>query len=127
MTATPRPTAVVSLFFLPVFLPVFLPICLPVFLATLALPMADALAVDVSDLDLRVTDADIQPSVKLRQFDNRTVEEYSVNNNVYMMKITPSAGAPYYLVDQDGSGDMSWSRGTPGPNLQVPQWALMHW
>jgi hypothetical protein len=112
MTAKPKPRlpAVVLLFSL----------------LALALPMAASLAVDVVDLDLRVTDADIQPSVTLKQFDNRRVEEYSVNNNVYMLKITPAAGAPYYLVDQDGSGDMSWNRG-PGPNLQVPQWALMRW
>ena len=48
----------------------------------------------VVDLDLRVTDADIAPSVKIKEFDNRTVEEYSVNNNTYMVKITPAAGAP---------------------------------
>jgi hypothetical protein len=84
-------------------------------------------AADLSELDLRVTDADIRPSVTLKQYDNRTVEEYSVNNHLYMLKITPSVGAPYYLVDQDGSGDMSWRRGPPGPNLQVPQWTLIRW
>ncbi len=92
----------------------------------LALPIT-AVAVDLSEFDLRVTDADIQPSVTLKEFDNRTVEEYRINNNVYMIRITPSVGAPYYLVDQDGSGDMSWSRGPPGPNLQVPQWTLFRW
>ena len=95
---------------------------LPVLLASRLL-----VAVDLSELDLRVTDADIQPSVTLRQYDNRAVEEYRVNNNVYMLKVTPSAGAPYYLVDQDGSGDMAWRRDRPGGNLQVPQWALIRW
>jgi hypothetical protein len=81
----------------------------------------------VADLDLRVTSADITPSVNIREFDNRTVEEYSVNNNTYMVKITPTAGAPYYLVDEDGSGEMAWKRGAPDVENTVPQWTLLSW
>jgi hypothetical protein len=81
----------------------------------------------LSELDLRVTESDIQPQVRVKDFDNRRVEEYSVNNNVYMVKITPNAGAPYYLLDQDGSGDMEWNRGQPGRDIQVPQWTLFSW
>lgn len=81
----------------------------------------------VAELDLRVRDADIRPQVQIRSHENRTVEEYSVNGNVYMVKITPAAGAPYYLIDDDGSGDMSWSRGGPAMDTRVPQWALMTW
>ena len=58
---------------------------------------------------------------------NRTVEEYSVNNNTYMVKITPTAGAPYYLVDEDGSGEMAWKRGAPDVENTVPQWTLLSW
>ncbi|MGD8206615.1 MAG: DUF2782 domain-containing protein [Thiohalocapsa sp.] len=81
----------------------------------------------LSGLDLRVTDADIAPAVTIREYDNRTVQEYSVNNNTYMVKITPTVGAPYYLVDEDGSGDMAWRRPTPGIENSVPQWTLMSW
>ena len=80
-----------------------------------------------SDLDLRVTPDDLQPSVTVKEYKNRTVEEYSVNHNTYMMKITPSAGAPYYLVDEDGSGDMTWRRGGPDLTNNVPQWTLLSW
>lgn len=98
-----------------------LALMLTVTLATSAAPPA------LSALDLQVTEADIAPQVRVRDFENRTVEEYSVNNNVYMVKITPQAGAPYYLVDQDGSGEMEWNRGQPGQDMQVPQWTLMSW
>ena len=81
----------------------------------------------IADLDLRVTAADIQPSVTIKEYDNRTVEEYSVNNNTYMVKITPAAGAPYYLVDEDGSGDMAIHRGTSGIENNIPQWVLFSW
>lgn len=80
-----------------------------------------------SGLDLSVHESDIEPAVTLREHENRVVEEYRVNNQLYMVKITPAAGAPYYLVDQDGSGDMAWQRPTPGIDDQVPQWVLFSW
>lgn len=82
---------------------------------------------DLAGLDLSVRESDIQPAVTIREHDNRVVEEYRVNNNLYMVKITPSAGAPYYLVDEDGSGDMSWNRGSAQFDRNVPQWALLSW
>ncbi len=81
----------------------------------------------VQDLDLRVRPSDIAPSVTIQDHDNRTVEEYSVNGNTYMIKVTPTVGAPYYLVDTDGSGDMQWRRNSPGMETQPPQWTLLSW
>jgi hypothetical protein len=82
---------------------------------------------DVSGLDLGVRAEDIAPSVTVRAHENRTVEEYRVNNRLYMVKVTPVIGAPYYLVDQDGSGDMAWHRGNSQVEQSVPQWTLMSW
>ena len=79
----------------------------------------------VADLDLTVIDSDIQPSVTIQEHSNRVVKEYRVNNNLYMVKVTPSVGAPYYLVDQDGSGDMEYRRSAHG--AQAPQWTLFSW
>ncbi len=78
-------------------------------------------------LDLSVHEGDYTPSVTLTEHDNRVVEEYRVNNKTYMVKITPAVGAPYYLVDQDGSGDMAMSRGFSGIEQQIPQWVLWSW
>jgi hypothetical protein len=81
----------------------------------------------LSSLDLRVGEADLAPSITLKEADNRSVQEYRVNNSLYMVKITPRVGASYYLVDQDGSGDMTLSRYTPEIETQVPQWVLHSW
>lgn len=86
-----------------------------------------ALGRDLAELDLSVRDGDIEPAVTLREHENRMVEEYRVNNNLYMIKITPSVGAPYYLRDEDGSGDMAWNRGGSQFEENVPQWALLSW
>ena len=93
----------------------------------LFLTAVHALAQSVPGLDLRLHEEDIAPTVTLREHDNRMVEEYRVNNQLYMVKVTPSVGAPYYLVDEDGSGDMAWHRGTGSHIKQVPQWTLMSW
>ncbi len=82
---------------------------------------------DVANLDLRVGDADLAPTITLQEHDNRTVEEYRVNGSLYMVKITPSVGAPYFLVDEDGTGDMAWHRGTTAVENKVPQWVLLSW
>jgi hypothetical protein len=91
------------------------------------LVLAPARAADVAGLDLSVHQEDLAPAVTLREHENRVVEEFRVNNRLYMVKITPSIGAPYYLVDEDGSGDMAWHRGTSGVEQNVPQWTLMSW
>jgi hypothetical protein len=80
-----------------------------------------------ADLDLRVTDADLEPTVTLTEREAATVQEYRVNNRLYQIKITPRVGAPYYLVDEDGSGDMAWQRGGSQFENNIPQWALLSW
>lgn len=86
-----------------------------------------ALGRDLANLDLGVHRSDIAPAITLREHENRLVEEYRVNNNLYMLKITPTVGAPYYLVDEDGSGDMAWHRGASQFEQNIPQWTLFSW
>ena len=88
---------------------------------------AESRPVNVEDLDLSVDVADLEPTVTIHKHHNRVEESYSVNNNVYMIKITPSSGAPYYLIDQDGTGNMEMRRGPAGADVRVPQWSLFSW
>lgn len=85
------------------------------------------LASPIDGLDLSVPESALAPDVTLHEHENRTVQEYRINGRLYKVKITPSVGAPYYLTDQDGSGDLSWSSGTGPTATQVPQWVLMRW
>lgn len=67
------------------------------------------------------------PSVVIQKYDNRTVEEYSVNGNTYMQKVSPRNGRPYYLVDPNGDGDLQWRRDAVGMDERPPQWSLFSW
>ncbi len=58
--------------------------------------------------------------------DNTSVEEYRVNGQIYMVKITPAKGYPYYLIDTDGDGDLD-SRRNDLEGRPVSQWILFRW
>ena len=49
--------------------------------------------------------------------------EYRVNGKLYMLKVTPPHGVPYYLIDEKGDGRMS--RQDPlDSGLRVPMWVI---
>lgn len=68
----------------------------------------------------------IEPEVTIIRKEEAVIEEYRVNGNLYMVKITPSVGKPYYLVDHDGDGQLSRTN-TPYEDIRVPQWVLFSW
>lgn len=100
---------------------------IPFLLLALMMTTVYAGGKQVSDLDLTVVESDIQPGVTIQEHPNRVTEEYRVNNNLYMIKVTPSVGAPYYLVDNDGTGDMEYRRDPGTLGAQAPQWTLFSW
>ncbi len=57
---------------------------------------------------------------------NTRVEEYRIDGRLYMIKIVPAKGFPYYLIDTDGDGDLDTRRNDleGGP---VNQWILFQW
>ncbi|NIR59310.1 MAG: DUF2782 domain-containing protein [Gammaproteobacteria bacterium] len=69
----------------------------------------------------------LEPEVTIIQRDETTIEEYSVNGRVYMVKIIPAKGYPYYLVDSDGDGRLDTHHGTLREGENVPRWILFRW
>jgi hypothetical protein len=66
------------------------------------------------------------PEVTITETDEGTVYEYRVKGQVYMVKIQPPLGPPYFLIDTNGDGvlDVEERR---APDLAVPQWLLFSW
>lgn len=69
----------------------------------------------------------IEPEVTIIHKKKETIEEYRVNGMLYMVKITPVVGKPYYLIDMDGDGKLETRRGGIYDNGLVPQWILFSW
>jgi len=49
-------------------------------------------------------DPALEPQVTIQRRGTETVEEFRVGGRLYMMKVTPAGGRPYYLIDDRGDG-----------------------
>ena len=83
---------------------VWLPIVGPFAQAPTDLPPPE----DVTAADLL---SSMRSDVEIIARENHEIEEFRVGNNVYMIKVKPRGAPPYYLIDEDGSGDLQWRRG----------------
>jgi hypothetical protein len=65
-----------------------------------------------------------EPQITITKKGGDTVEEYRINNELYMIKVTPVAGGPsYYLLKEDQDG--GWARyDGPSQPLTVPKWVI---
>lgn len=69
-----------------------------------------------------------QPTITIREGDEgEQLEEYSVRGHVYMVKVTPRNGKPYYLVDRNGDGSLETRVSDLQADITVPAWALAEW
>ena len=68
----------------------------------------------------------MEPDINIIQEDDRTVEEYRMNGQLYMIKVTPSIGKPYYLMDSDGDGSLE-TKSFELDSGAVPNWILLEW
>jgi hypothetical protein len=63
-----------------------------------------------------------EPVITIIKKPGETIEEYRVGGQLYMMKITPNHGVPYYLHREDQDGP--WVNVGPNPPLSVPKWTI---
>ena len=68
-------------------------------------------------------DADLEPQVTITQHTEQTVEEYRVGGRLYMIKIIPKVGKPYYLVDDQGDGKFSRQESLDS-GVRPPRWVI---
>lgn len=68
-------------------------------------------------------DADLEPQVTITKHTEQTVEEYRMGGRLYMIKITPKIGKPYYLVDDLGDGKFSRQESLDS-GVRPPRWII---
>ena len=66
---------------------------------------------------------DSEPEVTIIKQTEQTVEEFRANGKLYMIKITPKHGVPYYLVDERGDGKFARQESLDS-GLRVPRWII---
>jgi hypothetical protein len=70
-----------------------------------------------------MVDPALEPQITIVQRGEDRVEEFRIKGRLYMIKVTPSHGKPYYLIDQRGDGQMR-KYDDLSPNFQVPMWVI---
>jgi hypothetical protein len=109
----------------------------------LATPVQPALAQDESEnaaasqaadlvkpppLPPKVQDEQIEPTVTIREEEDQLIEEYRYNGEVYMIKVTPERGIPYYFIDTDGDGKLEKNERLHSMEPVDPvHWKLWEW
>ncbi len=86
---------------------------------------SDAEIIDEVPSPPKVQDGEVlegEPEVIIRKKEKKTVHEYRMNGELYMMKIIPDHGVAYYLYREDQHSD--WVNVGPNPPLAVPKWTL---
>jgi hypothetical protein len=68
----------------------------------------------------------VEPDVTIVETETETIYEYRVRGKLYMVKIQPQIGPPYYLLDTNGDGTLDVREDRVWNNA-IPQWVLFSW
>lgn len=70
-----------------------------------------------------MVDPALEPQVTIIKRGQDKVEEFRISGKLYMLKVTPPGGTPYYLVDEKGDGVMTRRESFDSGN-RVPMWVI---
>ena len=69
------------------------------------------------------SDVDDEAPVTIIKQSEQTVEEYRVGGKLYMIKVIPKHGVPYYLVDERGDGKFARQESLDS-GFRPPRWVI---
>lgn len=68
-------------------------------------------------------DSALEPQVTILKRGTDTVEEYRIGGKLYMVKVTPARGAPYYMIDHKGDGTFT-RQDHFSSDIRPPMWVI---
>ena len=90
------------------------------------LALAGCTTMGSSPNDPAVDLADAQVAVRT-EANGDVIEEYRVAGQLRMVKVTPSRGPTYYLMDENGDGRLDKSKGAGEKDISPVYWKLYGW
>lgn len=80
------------------------------------------------DLPLPVQSGEtLQPDITIIRGNKKMIQEYRHNGEIYMVKVIPDVGPPYYLIDTNGDGKLDVRGSDLDKGLQINLWKLLEW
>lgn len=68
----------------------------------------------------------IEPDVTIIERGRDVIYEYRIRGQLYMVRVAPGIGPPYYLLDTNGDGILDIRSDRPW-GMAVQQWRLLEW
>ncbi len=69
----------------------------------------------------------LEPEITIRRGEERTVTEYRVNGQLQYIKVEPTVGPIYWLVDTTGNGIADTRYYDYDPQFATPSWVIFRW
>jgi hypothetical protein len=63
-----------------------------------------------------------EPEVTITTKGDTRQEEYRIGGHLYMIKVIPKGGRPYYLIDHEGNGE--FMKDDFQPSVSPPMWVI---
>ncbi len=90
-------------------------------------PTVDPLP-EVPDPPLPVQSGEeMEPDITIIRKEKQTIQEYRRGGLVYMIKVIPDIGPPYYFIDSNGDGKMDARSNELDKGAQVNMWKIIEW
>lgn len=70
---------------------------------------------------------EMEPDITIIRKGKDTIQEYRRNGRLYMVKVQPDVGPPYYLLDTNGDGRMDVKKNDLDKTSNIHQWLLFEW
>jgi hypothetical protein len=69
----------------------------------------------------------LEPDITIIRKGKKTIQEYRRSGRLYMIKVIPDIGPPYYFIDNDGDGKMDVRRNDGDRGSDINMWKILEW
>lgn len=69
----------------------------------------------------------LEPDITIIRKGKNTIQEYRRGGRLYMIKVVPDIGPPYYFIDNNGDGKMDVRRDDLDKGSDINMWKILEW
>lgn len=69
----------------------------------------------------------LEPDITIIRREKKTIQEYRRGGRLYMIKVVPDIGPPYYFLDTNGDGRLDVRSSDLDQGSHVNMWKLWEW